>query len=97
MVEIGRPRKRGLGVDGRTGDQTSTRRSKKIIRQSGEQNVLVFRSAIARGKNVGRISRLESSRAKRKIDGPDLLGYEGIKGLGPKAWCRHWIGSRDLC
>ncbi len=97
MVEIGRPRKRGLGVDGRTGDQTSTRRSEKIIRQSGEQNVLVFRSAIARGKNVGRISRLESSGAKRKIDRPDFLGYEVIEGLGPKARRRRGVGGRKLC
>src|SRR6266852_2823679 len=97
MVETGRPRKRSLWVAGKTRDQTSPRRPEKIIRQSSEQNVLVFRSAIPRGKNVGRISRLESSGAERKIDRPDLLGYEGIKGLGPKAWCRHWIGSRDLC
>src|SRR6266700_1098583 len=96
MVEIGRPRKRGLGVDGRTGDQTSTRRPKKIIRQCGEQNVLVFRSAVAGGKNIGRISRLESSRAKRKIDGPDLLGYEVIRGLGPKVRGRRGTGGRNL-
>src|SRR5712692_3699947 len=96
MVETGRPRKRSLRVDGRTGEQTSPRRPEKIIRQSCEQNVLVFRSAIARGQNVGRISRLESCRAERKIDRRDFLRYEGIKGFGPKARRRHWVGGRNL-